>query len=120
MQHRVIDKPTNIKNSDARKSIFQIVSMKRPTFTVRLTVEINFYAHRRFHEDQIFWKQRWRSLCFQKFSLKNSKFRFLSKSRHLPFVLKSLETRIKTMKIFLVGKLKVKEADIYRSSNFSL
>ena len=31
----------------------QIVSMKRPTFTVRLTVEINFYAHRRFHEGRI-------------------------------------------------------------------
>ena len=41
-----------------------------------------------------------------KILLKNSKFRFLSKSRHLPFVLKSLETRIKTMKIFLTGKLK--------------
>ena len=55
-----------------------------------------------------FWKQRWRSLCFWKFSLKNSKFRSLSKSQHLPFVLKSLETRIKTMKIFLMGKLKKK------------
>ena len=55
---------------------------------------------------------------FLKNSPKNSKFRSLSKSRHLPFVLKSFETRIKTMKIFSMGKLKKKEADIYCSPNF--
>ena len=29
----------------------KIISMKGPTFTVRLTVEVDFYAYRRFHED---------------------------------------------------------------------
>ena len=79
--------------------------MKRPTFTVRLTVETNFYAHHRFHEDRVSGNKEGEVFAFEN-SPKNSKFRFLSKSRHLPFVLKSLETRIKTMKIFLMGKLK--------------
>ena len=95
--------------------------MKRPTFTVRLKPsKLIFMLTIVFHEDWIPQKQRGRNLCFRKFSLKHSKFRFLSKSRHLPFVLKSLETRIKTMKIFLTGNLKWKRPTFTVRLNFAL
>ena len=107
MQNRVIDKPTNIKNSDARKA-YLTISMKRPTFTVRLTVEVDFLCSPSFSWGLNFLETKMAKSVLSKILLKNSKFRFLSKSRHLPFVLKGLETRIKTMKIFLTGKLKWK------------
>ena len=70
MQNRVIDKPTNIKNSDARKACFKIISMKGPTFTVRLTVEVNFYAYRHFHEGLNFLETKMAKSVLSKVLLK--------------------------------------------------
>ena len=60
--------------------MFKIISMKGPTFTVRLTVEVNFYAYRRFARVELSGNKDGEVFAFEKFSLKFRSFIFRVKA----------------------------------------
>ena len=68
---RVIDKPTNIKNSDARKSTFKIISMKADIYRSSESSKLIFMiAYRRLIRIEKFWGKDGKVSAFEKFSLK--------------------------------------------------